>query len=430
MSDNKDSDHFKYGLFIFRRDLRIIDNTGLYKMASVCDKISCVFILDKKQISPALNKYFSMNAVMFMLDCLEDLKGRIELSILTGDVIDVVAGLLDKYEFDVVGFNEDYTPYSKERDTKIEQLARKRNIGFHKYVDVCINSPDVIKPYKVFTPYYDVASRIKVIKPVKKLIGNCVKLKEKNVDLVKLRKLISKICTDNGVDIELIQKGGRQNAVKCVKKFKCSDYASTRDIMSKETSRLGPHLKFGTLSTREVYYACSNGMFRRQLYWRDFYLQIAYHFPNVFGSNFKNTIKWDNNVTYFKKWCAGETGYDIVDACMKHMNKTGFMPNRGRLIVASFLTKLLHIDWRWGEKYFATRLTDYDPANNNGGWQWSAGTGVDAQPYFRIFNPFTQADNFDSDQAYRKKWLDRELDSMEYIIDYNKERARALKLIK
>ena len=423
-------DKHKNGLFIFRRDLRVIDNTGLYEMASMCDNISCVFILDKKQASPVLNKYFSMNAMMFMLDCLEDLKGRISLSILAGDVIEVVGKLLDDYKFDTIGFNEDYTPYSKERDNKIEQLAKKKNVSFFKYADVCINSPDVIKPYKVFTPYYDVASRIKVIKPIKKVLNNVVKLKEKNVDLVKFRKLIYKICVDNGVDVDLIQRGGRLNAIKCIKKFKCSEYEKSRDMLMKETSRLGPHLKFGTLSPREVYYGCNKEMFRRQLYWRDFYMQITCHFPNVFGNNFKNTIKWENNTTYFKKWCAGETGYDIVDACMKHMNKTGFMPNRGRMIVASFLTKILHIDWRWGEKYFASRLTDYDPANNNGGWQWSAGTGVDAQPYFRIFNPFTQADNFDPDEEYRKKWLGRELDSVEKIVDYDVERKRALKLIK
>jgi deoxyribodipyrimidine photo-lyase len=163
-------------------------------------------------------------------------------------------------------------------------------------------------------------------------------------------------------------------------------------------------------------------------------MQIAYHFPNVFGNNFKHVIKWENNVSYFKKWCNGETGYPIVDACMKHMNETGFMPNRGRMIVASFLTKILHIDWRWGEQYFATRLTDYDPANNNGGWQWSAGTGVDAQPYFRIFNPFTQADKYDSDFIYRDRWLSNnwrdDAVSKKYIVDYDVERVRALKLIK
>jgi deoxyribodipyrimidine photo-lyase len=158
----------------------------------------------------------------------------------------------------------------------------------------------------------------------------------------------------------------------------------------------------------------------------------------VYGNNFKHIIKWENDNKKFKKWCNGETGYLIVDACMKQMNASGFMPNRGRMIVASFLTKILHIDWRWGEKYFASRLTDYDPANNNGGWQWSAGTGVDAQPYFRIFNPFTQADNYDKTGEYRDKWLgndwrdesNKSNESDKYIVDYNKERVRALKLIK
>jgi deoxyribodipyrimidine photo-lyase len=168
-------------------------------------------------------------------------------------------------------------------------------------------------------------------------------------------------------------------------------------------------------------------MFRKQLYWRDFYMQIGYHFPKVYGNNFKNNIKWINNEKHFDKWCKGKTGYDIVDACMNQLNKSGFMHNRGRMIVASFLTKILHIDWRWGERYFATRLTDYDPANNNGGWQWSAGTGVDAQPYFRIFNPYTQAEKFDPDGAYRKKWLSR--GHIDEIVDYSKEREKALTLI-
>ena len=194
-----------------------------------------------------------------------------------------------------------------------------------------------------------------------------------------------------------------------------------------ENSRLSPHLKFGTVSAREVYHACKNTEFRKQLYWRDFYMQIGYHFPKVYGHNFRHTVKWSNNSTHFKKWCAGETGFDIVDACMAQLNKSGYMHNRGRMIVASFLTKILHIDWRLGEQYFASRLTDYDPANNNGGWQWSAGTGCDAQPYYRIFNPYTQAAKFDPDGKYVKKWLSRP--PTKEIVDYDKERVYALKLI-
>lgn len=431
----------KKGLFIFRRDLRVTDNTGLYDLAKTCSTVSCIFVLDPEQINPAKNKYFSMNAVLFMIDCLMELKKNIKVSIVTGKVTDVIETLLKKHDFDVVGFNEDYTPYARQRDTAIERLLHRYKKECFKYADVCLNAPTAIKPYKVFTPYYDFASSIKVAKPVKKKLTNIVKLNEKEVDLEKFRKTISKICTDNGVNVDAVQRGGRTAAIQCIKKFKCSSYGTDRDSFTGETSRLGPHLKFGTVSPREIYYACTNGVFRKQLYWRDFYLQIAWHFPYVFGSNFRHTIKWENNVTYFKKWCAGETGYPIVDACMKQMNETGYMPNRGRMIVASFLTKILHIDWRWGEKYFASRLTDYDPANNNGGWQWSAGTGVDAQPYFRIFNPTTQADEHDPKMIYRDRWLGNDWrdDSVPYsakhnkskpIVDYSKERTRALKLIK
>lgn len=418
------------GLFIFRRDLRVIDNTGLYNLLHKCESVSCIFILDPEQIDPANNKYFSMNAVLFMIDCLEDLSKKIELSVLqNGNVVDTVEKLLIKHKFDIVGFNEDYTPYSRKRDAAIFAMVRKHGKEIVSYPDVCINKPDSIKPYKVFTPYYEVAKGIKVAKPTKMKLDKITKLNdEKPANLVKLRKKITKLCVDSGVDVDLIQRGGRAAAISCIKKFDSSNYKKARDLLLGETSRIGPHLKFGTISPREVYYAHSNGVFRKQLYWRDFYMQVAWYFPNVFGNNFKNVVKWEYNATFFKKWCAGETGYDIVDACMKHMNKAGFMPNRGRMIVASFLTKILHIDWRLGEKYFASRLTDYDPANNNGGWQWSAGTGVDAQPYFRIFSPFAQADKADPDGEYVAKWLGREKDSVEHIVDYTKERVRAMKL--
>lgn len=407
------------GLFVFRRDLRAADNRGLIAFSKLHESISCIFCLDPKQINPKQNKYFSATAVMFMIDSLVDLKSQIDLTVLHGDPEQVIENLIKKYKFDAVGFNEDYTPYARARDAAIPLAV--------KYSDLCLNDPNQIKPYKVFTPYYIAASQIKVSQPDKTKITNVVKLKEKSINLTKLKEQVAKIAKNNGTDLSLVQPGGRENGLKCIKNFKCNKYEANRDRLTYETSRLGPHLKFGTVSPREVYYACRDGTFRKQLYWRDFYTQISYHFK-VYGYNFKNEIKWLNDKAKFLKWCNGETGFDIVDACMNQLNKSGFMHNRGRMIVASFLTKLLHIDWRWGERYFATRLTDYDPANNNGGWQWSAGTGVDAQPYFRIFNPYTQADKFDPDGGYRKKWLgDREIPEM---LDYTKERAVALKLIK
>jgi deoxyribodipyrimidine photolyase len=286
--------------------------------------------------------------------------------------------------------------------------------------------------------------------------------------------------SESGLDIKQIQRGGRNNGIRIIQSFKFDTY-NNRDMLCYESSRVSPHLKFGTLSCREVYHECSvkNGvsgvkgtkgasgtkgaqipsgtakgssgsakgpkeasgvakgpkrpsinLFRKQLYWRDFYMQIGYHFPHVFKGNFKNDkIKWSNNKKYFDAWCSGETGFDIVDACMHQLNTTGYMHNRGRMIVSNFLTKLLGVDWRWGEKYFATKLTDYDPCNNNGGWQWSAGTGADAQPYYRIFNPTLQQKKFDPDDEYIAKWL-KSNRNIKPIINYEIARTKYLNNIK
>jgi len=410
------------GLMIFRRDLRVKDNTALNWLLSRCTEVHCIFILDPAQINPAKNKFFSAPAMRFMLDCLIELQEQIPLRILHGDPYDVVTKISDKY--DIIAFNRDYTKYAIERDSKL--LTIKTVVG--EFDDVGLNPPTKIPAYKVFTPYYNYASKSKVRKPVNNSLMKITAFTGKSVNVKALHKKIESMIVKLGMDLDLIQRGGRKDALSRIKKFRCPQYSNTRDMLSSETSRLSPHLKFGTVSAREVYYACNSTEFRKQLYWRDFYLQIGYHFPKVYGSNFKNTIKWSNNMTHFKKWCSGETGYDIVDACMTQLNKSGFMHNRGRMIVASFLTKLLHIDWRLGERYFASRLTDYDPANNNGGWQWSAGTGCDAQPYYRIFNPYTQAEKFDPDEKYRKKWLNRK--KIKEIVEYDVERKAAMSLIK
>ncbi len=410
------------GLFIFRRDLRIQDNLALNDLIDKCTEIHCVFILDPIQINPAKNKYFSAPAMRFMLDSLIELQEKIPLRILHGDPYEIISKLSKGY--DLISFNRDYSKYSVERDTRLLEIksvvANEDDVGLH--------TPVRIDPYKVFTPYYNKASKLRIPNPVVKSVTKIKKMDGKTVDLRKLRNNVEKMINKLQMDLTLIQRGGRKAALACVKKFNCGSYGKNRDLLTFESSRLSPHLKFGTISAREVYYACKNAVFRKQLYWRDFYMQIGYHFPKVYGQNFRNTIKWSNNTTHFKKWCAGETGFDIVDACMSQLNKSGYMHNRGRMIVASFLTKLLHIDWRLGEQYFASRLTDYDPANNNGGWQWSAGTGCDAQPYFRIFNPYTQESKFDPDGIYVNKWLTRK--KIPEIIDYEAERITALKLIK
>ncbi len=416
------------GLFIFRRDLRLNDNTGLLELSKRCTEVNAIFILDPRQIDPKQNKFFSAPAMLFMLDTLIEMQRKAPIKVLHGDPYEIIKSMKDEY--DLIFYNKDYSKYALERDAKLDGL------GCVGYDDIGLNAPTDLKPYKVFTPYYEAAKKIKV-RPPGGTAKNIKDFKSRTVDLYALRDKIERVITDvQKMDIELIQKGGRANGLKCIKRFDENAYSKNRDLLTFETSRLSPHLKFGTVSAREVYHECAKkaaGIFRKQLYWRDFYMQIGFHFPKVYGNNFKGNIKWKNDRKQFEAWCKGETGFDIVDACMFQLNKSGFMHNRGRMIVASFLTKILHIDWRWGERYFASRLTDYDPANNNGGWQWSAGTGVDAQPYFRIFNPYTQAEKFDPDGTYRKKWLayrpDGDGSTVEEIVDYVKEREVALKLV-
>jgi deoxyribodipyrimidine photo-lyase len=418
MSDN-------VGLFIFRRDLRTYDNTTLIELCKVCKVVYCLFVLDDRQINPEVNPYYGDTSFSFMLRSILDLKKEIPLTVDAGLPHEVCEKYIKSHKITHVGFNKDYTPFSIKRDKDITITAKKHGVEVISLHDACLNSPDDVKPYKVFTPYYIVASKIKVREPTPfKYKTVLKKLSTKTVSLDPLLK-------EAEANIEEIFLGGRTEGLKQLKKF-VKDRLTTyknRDLMTYETSRLGAHLKFGTLSIREVYYSIKPKVeiFTRQLYWRDFYTQIGFYFPHVYGKNFKGSIKWSNSKAAFKKWCDGETGYDIVDAAMTQLNKTGFMHNRGRMIVASFLTKLLHIDWRWGEKYFATKLYDYDPANNNGGWQWSAGTGVDAQPYFRIFNPMSQQEKFDPDKEYIEKWLGKR-GTVAPIIDYKKEREAALKL--
>lgn len=408
------------GLFVFRRDLRIEDNTGLINLCKNYDNVYCVFILDPKQASPKQNEYFSYNAFAFMLETLLELKKQIPLRIIQGDSVTKINQLVKQLSIDAVALNADYTPFSIARDQAIKKSLGVEFIYTH---DVCLNDPTKIKPYQVYTPYLNKAKKRSVDKPINMTSSLIKKIKSFTATDINIVQLLSKYKSKITKDI----KGGRSEAIKLINNLSnvCKSY-SKRDYLTYETSRLGAHLKFGTVSPREIYYACSNGMFRKQLYWRDFYMQISYHFPHVYGNNFRGKIKWSNDKELFKKWCDGETGFDIVDAGMKQLNKTGFMHNRARMVVASFLTKLLHIDWRWGEKYFASKLTDYDPSNNNGGWQWSAGTGVDAQPYFRIFNPYAQA-KYDPQGEYVKKWLGNK-PRPDPIIDYKKEREYALKL--
>ncbi len=404
-------------LFIFRRDLRLNDNTGLNTALNDSTLVIPCFIFDPRQYKK--NDYFTGNGFKFLLQCLKELDSDLKennarLYIFNGKAEEVISELIKKEKIDAVYFNRDYTPFSRKRDQAIYKTCKSENINTHQFADCLLNEPeDACKddgnPYTVFTPYFKKNS-LKTVKPVKKLISdNFLKEKIKSEH----PELIDNFLSDYNQLATL--PGGRTQALKILKSLSgYKDYQDARNYLIHDaTTHLSAHNKFGTVSIREVYHAfCkslgSSHSLVRQLYWRDFFTHIGFHFPHVFGGAFNkkyDLINWENDEKKFKVWCDGKTGFPIVDAAMNEINSTGFMHNRARMVVASFLVKDLHIDWRWGEQYFSSKLVDYDPAVNNGSWQWAASTGCDAQPYFRIFNPWLQQQKFDSDCLYIKKWL-------------------------
>lgn len=407
---------FKKGLFIFRRDLRLDDNTGLIRALKECEAVIPAFIADPRQLER--NAYRSDNCVQFMVESLEDLEGQLKgkggkLFLFSGKAEEVVAKLIKKEKVDIVYVNRDYTPFSKKRDSAIAKVCTKAKIPFAVHNDVLLIEPeDALKgngePYRVFTPFFKNAKKKKVREPVQSRAKNYFKGAIKGQAKGIYKKMLKKRNKNLHVN------GGRKKALKILKSLdKFDDYKDTHDFPSKDTTYLSAHNKFGTVSIREVYHAIKSKLsafhpLLRQLYWRDFFTHVAFHFPRVFGESFHkkyDRIKWKNDKKVFKAWCDGKTGFPIVDAGMRQLNETGFMHNRVRMIVGSFLTKDLHIDWRWGEKYFAQKLVDYDPSVNNGNWQWVASTGCDAQPYFRIFNLWSQQKKFDKKCKYIKEWV-------------------------
>ena len=396
-------------IFIFRRDLRLEDNTALNEALSKGEVLP-IFIFDPRQINN--NEYFSNNAFQFMIESLKELDRELKqkgskLNIYQGEPHSILNKLVD--DFDAVFVNRDYTPFSIKRDNEIKKVIEEKSKQIFSYHDYMLNPPeDGLKsdgtPYSVFTPYYNNAKNMKVKKP---------KTEKGNFLIDKNSQDISEMKYD--VNKNIFRQGGRKESLKIIENIsKFLNYEEDRDIPSLEgTTGLSAHNKFGTVSIREEYhhfsnYSGKNHPLVRQLYWRDFFMQLAFYSPKVFGKSFNkkyDDIKWIDNEKWFDAWKEGKTGFPIVDAGMRQLNKTGYMHNRVRMIVSSFLTKDLHIDWRKGEKYFAQQLVDYDPAVNNGSWQWAASTGADAQPYFRIFNPWRQQKRFDDGCRYIKKWV-------------------------
>lgn len=421
---------YKKSLFIFRRDLRLFDNTGLIAASQKSDQVLPVFFLNDQQIDSTQNRFFSLPAFQFMLTSLEDLAQDITncqgtLSIFSGNMYENFEQILRSKKIEAVFVNTDYTPFSQDRDQKLSALAAQYNVAWHSFADALLLEPAQAKkddgtPYTVFTPFYR-KNRVQALRVVDtyaiKNMGSLSALLDLTLknnltlsldwakDFFSLRGL--------GWNADLAVQGGRSEGLYVREKI-TNTYDEDRNIPIKNaTSLLSAHHKFGTVSIRESYW-----FFRKkfgfehtllsELFWRDFFTHIGYHFPKVFSGAFKdkyNNIVWKNCEKKFEAWCQGKTGFPIVDAGMRELNTTGFMHNRVRMITASFLVKNLHIDWRWGEKYFAQKLVDYDPCVNNGNWQWAASTGCDAQPYFRIFNPWSQQQKFDQDTEYIKKWI-------------------------
>ena len=406
---------YKKSLFIFRRDLRLQDNTALNEALRLSNQVLPCFIFDPRQIES--HPYQSQPALHFMLQSIAVLDQQLQdvggaLTLYNGLPDQVIASVLKQQSIQAVFINRDYTPFSRRRDAELAETCQKLGIPLHILADALLTEPEqALKsdhtPYKVFTAFYNNARQFPVALPQALSLPRFLSVASDNrIEQVALSL--------RPVSLEMIN-GGRSQALTIFEQLaEQADYLNTRDFPALDsTSKLSAHLKFGTCSVREVYYALTETLgsehaLLRQLYWRDFFTHIAYHFPQVFGKAFLEkfaNLHWDNNLEYFQAWAEGRTGFPIVDAGMRELNATGFMHNRVRMIVASFLVKDLHVSWRWGERYFAQHLVDYDPCVNNGNWQWAASTGCDAQPYFRIFNPWLQQQKFDADCQYIYRWI-------------------------
>ncbi|MEM3373902.1 MAG: deoxyribodipyrimidine photo-lyase [Candidatus Woesearchaeota archaeon] len=396
-------------LFIFRRDLRLNDNTGLIEALKNSDFVIPIFIFDDRQIKQ--NEYFSQKAFSFMINSLIDLNNELRkinkrLYFFQGIAHQVIEKIIKTEKIEAVYLNRDYTPFSIQRDESMKKICKENNVKFFSFSDALLNEPFTLnKIYTIFTPFWKAYSQIKVKKPQKNTYTNYYS--NKIISEISFEKFIEQ----NKDKLVNINSKTKEEVIKDITKLQ--NYDLTRDFPEKETSFLSSHLKFGTISVREAFYLVYEKLnpfhpLLRQLYWRDFFYHIAYHFPYVFGNPFNKkyqNIKWEFDEKKFNAWKNGLTGFPIIDAGMRQLNQTGYMHNRVRMIVASFLTKDLHIDWKIGEKYFAQKLIDYDPCINNGNWQWSASVGCDAQPYFRIFNPWLQQKKFDPNCIYIKKWV-------------------------
>ena len=417
-------------VFWFRRDLRLEDNCALFHALNSKYRVLPVFIFDEN----ILNELPKKDArVTFIYETLKNINSELanfnsSLYIKKGNPSDIWDTIFEEFKVKNIFFNKDYEPYAKERDGKVELLCKQKNINVFTFKDqVIFEESEIVKadglPYSVYTPYKN--------KWLQKYRLNT--LNEYESESFKDSFFNSSFAFPSLNTIGFVE-----SEIKVLPfNFKCiNKYQDIRDIPAFETSNTSVYLRFGTISVRKLvnYASVTNEIYLSELIWREFFMQILFHYPKVVNENFKskyNFIPWRNNEAEFKKWCEGKTGYAIVDAGMRQLNKTGYMHNRVRMITASFLCKHLLIDWRWGEAYFAEKLFDFELSSNNGNWQWVAGTGCDSAPYFRVFNPQTQQQKFDPELKYIKKWIpDFNNAAIEEMVEHKFARERYLNAVK
>ncbi len=424
----------KIAIFWFRRDLRLEDNAGLYHALQSGLKVLPIFIFDTEILDKLNDKADAR--ITFIHQQLTLLKRELEekygssLLVLHGKPTTIWKNVIKNYAVAEVFTNHDYEPYAIKRDSDLNEFFSNHQINFHTSKDQCIFEKDEIlkddgKPYVVFTPYKN-----KWLAKLKPFYYKAYPIKKHSENFLKISSFDFPSFKDIG-----FEKSELEFPDKSFESV-LQNYGHDRDFPAMDaTSHISVHLRFGTVSIRTLVktaFEQNSSVWLSELIWRDFYFSILYHFPHSATASFRkdyDQIKWRNNETEFKAWCEGKTGYPMVDAGMRQLNQTGFMHNRVRMVVASFLTKHLLIDWRWGEHYFAEKLLDYELSSNVGGWQWAAGSGVDAAPYFRIFNPHEQLKKFDKDLKYIRKWVPEFDDAFKYpkpIVDHKMARERCL----
>lgn len=428
----------KVTIFWFRRDLRLDDNVGFLEALKGDYPVLPIFIFDKE----ILDKLPEDDArVTFIYNELQKMRDTLQaehdssLAMFYSTPEQVFKELIADYDVQAVITNRDYEPYALERDKKIASLLEENDISFTTFKDqVIFEKDEIVKgdgdPYVVYTPF--------------KNKWKATFDEDKDLIIHYTSQYLDNLIDHSRLpNVTLVDMGFKKSSIEVpdydVTPTLIENYEDTRNFPAQDgTSRLGPHLRFGTVSVRKMVkkaIAQTNEVFWSELIWREFFMQILYHFPHTKDKAFRSKydrIDWRNNEEEFEKWKNGQTGYALVDAGMRELNATGYMHNRVRMLTASFLCKHLLIDWRWGETYFAEKLLDYDMSSNVGNWQWAAGSGVDAAPYFRIFNPMTQVDKFDKQKEYINKWVPelQELSYPDKMVDHKEARERCLKTYK